>query len=127
MSVFAIDSLLDASADKLIADGDKIVLLDTYSTVYATVVAGAIGEYVPTITKGDAASNGRVAIVASASVPVTKAGPSTLINYAIVNTTGSEVLLVGEVTLASGAVSSGDTVNMPALNALIIPDLVVGV
>jgi hypothetical protein len=109
MAVFTNDTILQGGIDKLIADGNVCHLMDTFTSVYATVLSNSFGTFTPTITAVAGSVSGRSAqLTAEAGVSITADG--TLNHYAIVNSGGTAVLCVSE---ADGKVfNNGDTVDI---------------
>ncbi len=110
MTKFINDSILDAAIDKIIADGNQVVLFDTYSTDYATIQANKLGVYTPSLSKANGDVSGRkVIIAADSTVPIVASGDFN--NFAIVDTLNNVVLYVGNGTRKPLTV--GDTVDTP--------------
>lgn len=117
------DTQRDAQLDRLIANCDKVYLYTGESTVYATIVSAAIGEFAPTITKADYAGVGlgrQASVAAAAGVSITAAG--TLDNYAFVNTVTSEVIQVNPSQGKTYAI--GDKADVPESICTVLPDAV---
>lgn len=114
MTILVADEVLDTILDDIITKGNKVHLLTTFSTSYATVVgANSIGSYSPTITKGDNPNTGlgRRGIIAAATGVVIGSGGGTFTHYAVVDTTNSKILAIGEGT--NKPLTDGDTVATP--------------
>jgi hypothetical protein len=110
MAKFINDVILDAAVDKVIADADKVILFDSYSTDFATINTNKLGEYAPTMSKANGDTSGRKAILAAqAAVPITAAGNFN--NFAVVDTVNSRVLYVGNGT--TKPLTIGDKVDTP--------------
>jgi hypothetical protein len=91
----------EAAVDQLVADGDLVVFMDAYSSSFATVMANEIASFTPSITK--TAFNGGFKADIAAMTNQTEPDNTGVVNhYAIVDTTNSKVLNVGE--------SSGETI-----------------
>lgn len=111
MAKYINDTVLDAAIDKIIAEGNLVALFDAYSTDYATINTNKLGSYVPTLTKADGDVSGRkLNLAAETGVAITVDGNFN--NFAILNTTGSTVLYVGNGT--TKALTNGDTVDTPS-------------
>ncbi len=110
MSKFTHDDVLDAGIDLIIAEGEKVLLFDAYSEVYATINANKIAEFTPTISKANGDSSGRKAIIAAAAdVNIDSAGFYN--HFAIVNVSGTKIRHIGQGTRREFFV--GDKVNFP--------------
>lgn len=102
----------DGSVDQLVADGDTIVLMDTYSTDYTTVFDGATFAYSPTITKSAFNGGFKADVEAKTNQSSTESGA--IINYAILDTVNSKILHIGE---SSGVeITAGNPFNIPAFS-----------
>ena len=112
------DTVLDSPIDKIIADGDKVFLLEAAgnSLTWATVLAAKIGEFVPTIVKADNELGGggrKGTISAETGVVIsTGGGDKTFDYYAVVDEAGTTVLYVGDGT--NKVLGDTDTVSTPA-------------
>ncbi|GLX85042.1 hypothetical protein tloyanaT_12940 [Thalassotalea loyana] len=112
MPKFVHDDVLDAPIDKIIAEADRVICFNVYSTVYATVTtpANIIAEYVPTITKANGDASGRKGTLQAVStVNVDNAGQFN--HYAIVDDTGTKILYIGTGTQKN--LDAGDKVDCP--------------
>lgn len=119
MTILVSDYLLDASADKLIAEGETVHILPSAETTYANVVAASLGSFTPVITKGDATitGGGRKAAIAAATgvaISVGGGGNDDFNHYAVVDDTNSRFLYLGEGT--SKTLNDGDTISTPIFN-----------
>ena len=95
----------EAAVDQLVADGSAVVLMDAFSSVFATVMTNQIYTYSPAITKS-AFNGGFKADVAAATNQTEDTNTGNVNHYAIVDTVNSKVLAVGEssgVTITAGA------------------------
>lgn len=102
-----------AAVDQLVADGNSIALLSAYSADYATIVAGAVFSYAPTIAK-TAFNGGFKADVSAVTNQTEPTNTGAIINYAILDTVNSKVLHVGE---SSGVtITAGNPFNVPAFS-----------
>tara|TARA_R110000744_G_scaffold380568_1_gene503222 strand:+ start:8848 stop:9222 length:375 start_codon:yes stop_codon:yes gene_type:complete len=101
------------AVDQLVADGNSVALLSAYSTDYATVVAGAVFSYAPTIVK-TAFNGGFKSDVAAVSNQTEPTNSGAIINYAILDTVNSKILHIGE---SSGVtITAGNPFNVPAFS-----------
>lgn len=111
------DEVLDSPIDKIIAEGEKVYLLEEAgnSLVFATASSAKLGEFVPSITKADnelGAGGRKGSIAAETGIAIsTGGGDKTFSRYAVVNETNSKVLYVGDGT--DKVLSDGDTVSTP--------------
>lgn len=110
MTKYVNDIVLDAPIDKIITDGDLVLLFDVYSEVYATLNTNKLGSYVPTITKANGDVSGRKGTLA-ASTAVSIIANGNFNHYAVVDTVNSVVLYIGDGTVK--ALNTGDTVDTP--------------
>lgn len=109
----------EAAVDQLVADGNTVVLMDAFSSVFATVMANEIFTYSPAISKS-AFNGGFKADVAAAANQTEDTNTGDVNHYAIVDTVNSKVLAVGEstgVTITAGAPFNAPTfsVKFPAI------------
>ncbi|GLX86386.1 hypothetical protein tloyanaT_26390 [Thalassotalea loyana] len=112
MTKFIHDEVLDAPIDKIIAEADRVIWIDTFSNDYTTITTNAIGSYIPTITKANGDTSGRKGTIqASSGISVDADG--TFNHFAVVDDDASKVLYVGEAG-ASKPLTVGDTVDAPA-------------
>src|SRR5688572_15933180 len=112
MTKFANDLIADAGFDFLIAEAERIVVLSSYPAAYANVAAATLADNaIGTITKANGDTSGRKAIIpAHNNVPIDANGTAT--HVAVVDDTGTRILLVTECT--SQVLTSGGTVTVPA-------------
>lgn len=122
MTVYANDLVLDGGIDYLVANGDVVHLMDTYTNVYATVLTNSFGTFTASLSAADGAVEGRVArLAAEAGVSITADG--TLNHYAIVNSGATTVLVVSE---ADGKVfNTSDTVDIAQADVFQVYDTVI--
>ncbi len=113
MTKFANDLIMDAAFDFLIAEAERIVVLSSFTSTYASIAAATLADNaIGTITKANGDTSGRKAIIpAHTSVPIDSNGTAT--HVAIVDDTGTRVLLVTECT--SQVLTAGGTVTCEAL------------
>lgn len=98
MAVYVSDSAIDGGIDYVIANGDKVYAIESYSTDYSAVVADAFAEYTAVITKGDRAAGGREATLAAVTGLTTSNITTTKVftHYAVVDTVNTNVVMIGE-------------------------------
>ena len=102
------------AVDQLVADGNLVVLMDAFSSDYATVIANTIFSYAPTITKA-AFNGGFKADVAAVTNQTEPTNTGTVNHWAIVDTVNSKVLEIGE---SSGVtITATEPFNVPAFSA----------
>lgn len=104
----------EGAVDQIVADGDLVVLMDTFSSNFATVIANAIYSYSPTITKV-AFNGGYRAEVSAMTNQIESTNSGNVNHWAIVDTVNSKVLEIGEST--GEAITAGDPFNIPAFSA----------
>lgn len=103
----------EAAVDQIVADGNAIVLMDAFSSSYATVVASEIFTYSPAITKA-VFDGGFKADVAAATNQTEPTNTGDVNHYAIIDTVNSKVLSVGESTGVT--ITAGSPFNVPAFS-----------
>lgn len=116
MTKFANDLIMDAALDFLIAEAERIVVCSGYPASYAGVAAVTLADDAIAggdITKANGDTSGRKATIAQqANVPIDNSGTAT--HVAVVDDTGTRILLVTECT--SQALTAGGTVTIPAFD-----------
>jgi hypothetical protein len=121
MAVYTHDDILAGGVDLLVSDATAIHLMDTFETVYATILTNSFGTFTPTIAKADDGAGQVARLTAETGVAITADG--TLNHYAIVNTTGTKVLCVSE---ADGKVfNNGDTVDIATADVYQVRDTII--
>lgn len=122
MTIYVNPSLYNPEAivDTIVADSNAVVLMDAFSSDYATVVANGIFQYSPAITKA-AHTTGFKAVVAAASNQTESTNSGDVNHWAIIDTDNSVVLHVGEGT--GETITAGDPFNAPTVAAK-FPDMV---
>ena len=116
MTIYVNPELYNPSGavDQLVADGNLVVLMDAFSSDYATVIANAIFSYSPAITKSEF-NGGFKADIAAATNQTEPTNTGNVNQWAIVDTVNSKVLEVGE---SSGvAITATEPFNAPAFSA----------
>lgn len=103
----------EALVDQIVADGNAVVLMDAFSSNFATVMTNEIYTYSPAITKS-ALGNGFKADIAAAANQTEDTNTGAVNHYAIVDTVNSKVLAVGESTGVT--ITAGAPFNAPAFS-----------
>jgi len=116
MTIYVNTELYDpeGAVDQIVADGDKVVLMDVFSSDFATIEANAIFEYSPTITKAPF-SGGFRADVAAMTNQTEPTNTGNVNHWAILDTENSKVLEVGEST--GETITAGEPFNVPTFSA----------
>lgn len=116
MTIYVNPELYDpeGAVDQIVADGDKVVLMDAFSSDFATINTNAIFEYTPTITKS-VFNGGFKADVGAMTNQTEPTNTGEVNHWAIVDTVNSKVLEVGEST--GETITAGEPFNAPAFSA----------
>lgn len=114
MTKFASDLVMDAALDFIIAEVERIVVMSSFTSTYASVAAATLADAaIGTITKANGDTSGRKAVIPQhANMPIDSSGTAT--HVALVDDTGTRVIAVTECT--SQALTAGGTVTVPTFD-----------
>lgn len=103
----------EGAVDNIAANGDTVVLMDAYSSNYATIMANGIFSYSPEITKS-ALGDGFKAVAAPAVNQTEDTNSGDVNHYAILDTSNSKVLVVCDGT--GSTITAGAPFNVPSFD-----------